>query len=81
MKSFHLTVARVGENVFDGEAQSVLLPGKAGQFMVLPGHEPFVSVLSEGEARIVAADGKTYHVEIHEGGVAEVSQNQATVLL
>lgn len=80
-KSFHLTIARVGENLFDGEAYSVVLPGKEGVFTVLAGHEAFVSELAIGEAKVEAADGTKHHVEIPHGGVAEVSGNQATVLL
>lgn len=81
MKTFHLTIARVGENLFDGEALSVSLPGADGAFEVLAGHEPLVSPLRAGEARVAAADGKRYHFEMPHGGIAEVSQNQATILL
>ena len=80
-KTFHLTVARVGENIFDGEAISVSLPGSEGVFEVFANHEAFVSELSPGQARITAGDGTHYHVELPHGGVAEVSGNQATVLL
>ncbi len=80
-KTFHLTVARVGENVFNGDAVSVVLPGKDGVFTVLANHESFVSELKEGEAKIEAADGKHHHVEIPHGGIAEISANQATILL
>ncbi|GEM_PF-462459 len=80
-KTFHLTVARIGENLFDGEAVSVSLPGVEGVFVVLAGHEAFVTELKEGEAKIEAADGTRHHVPIHQGGVAEVSGGQATVLL
>ena len=80
-KTFHLTVARVGENLFDGEANSVTLPGVDGVFTVLAGHEAFVSQLKEGEAHIVAANGEKHHVEIPHGGIAEISGMQATVLL
>ena len=80
-KSFHLTVARVGENLFDGDAVSVSLPGKDGVFVVLANHEAFVTELKAGEAHIEAANGEKHHVEIPHGGVAEVSSNQATVLL
>lgn len=80
-KSFHLTIARVDENLFDGEVSSVLLPGKEGAFEVLAGHEAFVSELREGQIRVVAEDGKTYHFDIPERGIAEISTNQATVLL
>jgi len=80
-KSFHLTVARVGENIFDGDAFSVVLPGADGVFTVLAGHEAFVSELKEGEIKIEAADGTKHHVEVGHHGVAEVSGNQVTVLL
>ena len=80
-KTFHLTIARVGENVFDGEAISVSLPGSEGSFEVLAGHEPFVSELSSGEARIETPDGKKLSIALSKGGVAEVSGMQATVLL
>ncbi|MEK7604497.1 MAG: hypothetical protein AAB442_01750 [Patescibacteria group bacterium] len=80
-KTFHLTVARVGENLFDGEAVSVTLPGKEGIFQVLPEHEAFVSELAVGQMHVKAADNQSYHFEIPHGGVAEVSRNQATILL
>ncbi len=81
MKTFHLTVAKVGENLFDGEATSVTLPGIEGVFTVLAHHEPFVSELKAGEARIKDAEGKVHTLPVVMGGVAEISNNQATVLL
>jgi len=81
MKSFHLTVAKVGENLFNGEAVSIALPGTEGQFEILADHEAFVSELKPGRANAVAVDGSAHHFEIPQGGIAEVSHNQATVLL
>lgn len=81
MRTFHLTIARVGENLFDGEALSVSLPGEDGAFEVLAHHEPLVSPLKTGEVRVASADGKRYHFEIPPGGIAEISANQATILL
>lgn len=80
MKTFRLTIARIGENLFDGEAASVTLPGSEGQFTVLANHEPLVSDLKKGDIRIKASDGTVQTVSV-EGGVAEISKNQATVLL
>ncbi|HEX8946920.1 MAG TPA: hypothetical protein VF829_01775 [Candidatus Paceibacterota bacterium] len=80
-KAFHLTIARIGENVFDDEAVSLTLPGSEGMMTVLADHEPFISELAVGEARFEAADGKHYHIPVREGGVIEISHNQATVLL
>lgn len=80
-KSFHLTIARVGENLFSGEAHSVTLPGIDGVFTVMAGHEAFVSQLREGEVKIESAAGEKHSVQIPHGGVAEISGNQATVIL
>ncbi len=81
MKTFHLTIARVGENLFDGEAVSATLPGTDGVFQVLAEHEAFVSELRSGEVTVKAADNQAYHFSIPHGGIAEVSHNQATILL
>jgi F0F1-type ATP synthase epsilon subunit len=80
-KTFYLTIARVGENLFTGEVLSFAATGKGGAFQILPGHEAFVSELVPGEVRVVAADEKHYHFETPQGGLVEVSHNQATVLL
>lgn len=82
MKSFHLTVAKVGENLFDGEVESVVAPGKDGIFQILAEHEPYVSELRPGTLRIRATDSETVtDIEVPEGGIAEVSRNEATILL
>ncbi len=81
MNTFHLTIAKVGERLFDGEAQSVTLPGTEGVFTVLARHEPLIAELKKGQAKIKAADGQTITVMVERHGVAEVSNNQATVLL
>lgn len=81
MKTFHLTVAKVGENLFDGEAISASLPGSEGIFQILADHEAFVSTLVPGELRIVDAAGETQRYELAQGGIAEVSEKQATILL
>lgn len=80
-KTFHLTVARIGENLFDGEALSVTLPGTEGELTVLANHEPFVTSLKAGTAHIEDAEGKSQEIEIPDGGIVEISANQATVLL
>jgi F-type H+-transporting ATPase subunit epsilon len=81
MKTFHLTVAKIGENLFDGEAISVALPGSEGRFQVFAEHEALVSTLASGTINIVDAEQQKHQLEIPEGGVAEISHNQATVLL
>ncbi|MBU0750157.1 F0F1 ATP synthase subunit epsilon [Patescibacteria group bacterium] len=79
-KTFQLTVARVGQNFFDGEAASVTLPGADGVMTILANHEAFVSPLGKGDAVVVSAAGESFPIAI-EGGIVEVSKNQVTVLL
>lgn len=80
-KTFHLTVARVGENLFNGEAVSVTLPGSGGVFTVLANHEAFVSPLKTGEIVIRTEAGEDQKIVLESAGLVEVSGNQATVLL
>lgn len=80
MATFHLTIARLGERLFDGEAKAVIAPGAEGVFTVLAHHEPMVAQLKNGEVKVEAADGEVYRFELT-GGIAEISNNQATLLL
>lgn len=79
-KPFHLTVAKIGENLFDGEALQFTAPGVEGELTVLANHEAFVTPLKSGTLRIEAVDGARQDIVL-EGGILEVSQNQATVIL
>lgn len=38
--------------IFDGEVNSVIVPGKKGQFQMLPNHAPIVSTLDKGRIEI-----------------------------
>ncbi len=79
--TFHLTIAQVGQNLFDGEAVSVTLPGSEGVFTVMAHHEAFVTPLKIGEAKIKTPEGTELSIPLSIAGIAEVSSNQATVIL
>lgn len=81
MKTFHLTIAKIGENLFDDDVKSVILPGKDGVFQVLANHEAFISELVKGELVVKTSGDKIEKFSLLEGGIAEISNNQATVLL
>ena len=80
VRTFHLRIASVGESKFDGEAQSATFPGSDGEFTVLAHHEPIVSKLKAGDIRIRDAEGGSHTVAV-QTGVAEISGNQAIVLI
>ena len=74
-----VTIAKVHENLFDGEALSLSAKTTEGEVTILPKHEPFVANLGDGEVRVHTQAGEQ-KFEIS-GGVLEVSNNQATVIL
>ncbi|MEK9177324.1 MAG: F0F1 ATP synthase subunit epsilon [Patescibacteria group bacterium] len=75
----NVTIAKVHENLFAGEALSLSVPTTEGVVTILPKHEPLVANLKAGSVVVRTKDGeKTFSVT---DGVLEVSGNQATVLL
>ncbi|MEO8692004.1 MAG: ATP synthase F1 subunit epsilon [Acidimicrobiales bacterium] len=66
--------------VFSGEATMVVARTVSGEIAFLPGHVPFVGVLSgKSPVKIFMADGTTRVVAVHSGFV-EVSHNTVTIL-
>jgi F-type H+-transporting ATPase subunit epsilon len=58
---------------FDGEVESVTVPGTMGNFEVLTGHAPIISSLQKG---VVEYDGKQLPVT---GGFVAVQKNEVSV--
>ncbi len=65
--------------VFDGEVEELVAPGQMGEFGVLPGHVPFLSVLFPGRLRFKTEESNENIVIIH-GGLADVKDNTVSVL-
>jgi F-type H+-transporting ATPase subunit epsilon len=77
----HLTIAKVTENIFDGEAVSVTVPAAEGEMTVLGHHEPLVTTLKKGTIVVrQLADIEPLQFPI-EGGMIEVRTEGATILL
>ena len=55
---------------YDGEVESVLVPGTLGKFEILENHAPIISSLEKGIVEYKTASGKQ-RVEIIGGFVAE----------
>lgn len=75
-----LKIISAEEIVFEGEAQSVNLPGALGSFTVLRNHAALVSTLVKGKISFVDADGARKEYEIP-GGLADVDNNVVSVCL
>jgi len=78
--TLHLTIASVTENIFDGAATSVTVPGASGEMTILPHHEPLVSTLVAGRItiRIPNAENREFAVT---SGVVETSGTRTVILV
>jgi len=65
---------------FAAEVAGVVLPGVVGQFGVLPGHAPFLSILKIGVMRITLDPHGGTEVMTVAGGFADVRGNEVVVL-
>ena len=76
-----VVIAKVNENLFDGEAVSMTLPGAEGVLTVLGGHEPLITTHKEGTIVVRPGNDEPEQTFAIRGGVLEVRQDGATVIL
>lgn len=60
------------------EVDEVVAPGELGEFGVLPGHVPFITLLMPGELRYTKGGVEKRY--IISGGVAEVREDKVNIL-
>lgn len=76
----HISVLTPDEEYFNGQIESVKVPGTNGQFQVLPHHSAIVSSLTEGKVEIREIGGKKRVFEIT-GGFIEVLDEAISLLV
>jgi F-type H+-transporting ATPase subunit epsilon len=76
--SLALVIVTPKGEVFHGPVEAVLLPGADGDFMVLEGHERFLSPLRIGEVEIRRQGDSPLFAALSEG-FAEVTGNEVVV--
>jgi F-type H+-transporting ATPase subunit epsilon len=64
-------------SVFDGEAESVVVPAWDGEVGIMKGHAPMLVLLGEGVMRINGAGGQQFKIS---GGFMQVVDDVVTVL-
>ena len=74
-----LEVVTPEKYVVDEEVEIVVAPGVIGEFGVLIGHTPFLTILKTGTVRYTDANGKERFVFVS-GGFAEALPDKVTVL-
>lgn len=65
--------------VFRDVVEEVTIPGSEGEFGVLIGHEPLLSMVKVGELNFTKDNKKTYYAA--DTGYAEVTEDKVTILV
>jgi F-type H+-transporting ATPase subunit epsilon len=79
MAVFHFELVSPDKVLFNGSAQSVLVPGNEGDFLVLSDHAPVMTSMRPGVVGIDDAHGKHHRVFVR-GGFADASSKGLILL-
>lgn len=78
--TIHVSVVSAEEEIFDGEAEFVALPGETGELGIYPLHTPLITRIRPGAVRIrIPGQGEEELVFVA-GGLLEVQPDEVTVL-
>lgn len=75
-----LTIAKVDEVLFKGEAASLSCKGASGDLTILPHHTALVTPLKRGDLKVIDSEGKEV-IFFASDGVLEVANNEVIVIL
>jgi F-type H+-transporting ATPase subunit epsilon len=73
-----LEILTPDKKVFEGEVNSVTVPGTLGSFEILNHHAPIISTLEDG--KVTVRGGGKEEVFLIKGGVVEVLDNKVMLL-
>lgn len=63
---------------FEGNVESVHVPGALGQFEILTNHAPIISALTDGKVVYTTNTGEKHTLDIA-GGFVEVQKNEVAI--
>lgn len=78
--TIHVSVVSAEEEIFDGEAEFVALPGETGELGIYPLHTPLITRIRPGAVRIKMPDQGEEELVFVAGGLLEVQPDEVTVL-
>ena len=76
--SIHVNIVSAEGAIFEGDADMVFAPAKAGEVGIAPRHAPLITTLKPGSVRVQTGESeKLFYVT---GGILEVQPHLITVL-
>ena len=79
MNTNQLSIVTPNGKIFDGQVESLTVPGKEGVFGVLAGHTPIIALLKKGIASF--SKDKMTHFMVIGPGILEVNGEHNVLLL
>ena len=79
MPPFHFELVSPERLLFEGEVESVVVPGSEGELTVMAGHAPLVAPLRPGPMLATYPDGRSEEFFV-QGGLAEIGPRGLTIL-
>ena len=79
MAVLNVAVVSVDQNIWSGEAKSLIAKTTEGEIGILADHEPVLSLLVDGEVRLEDTTGQKVQIAIS-GGFLAVDHNDVRVL-
>jgi F-type H+-transporting ATPase subunit epsilon len=79
MSALKVAVVSVGQNIWSGEAKSLIAKTTEGEIGILAGHEPVLSLLVDGVVRVEGTNGEKVQVSVS-GGFLAVDNDSVRVL-
>ena len=73
---FKVTIINPRRTIYEGQAESVFLPGEEGEFEILEFHKPIISLVRKGEIII----DRNKYIAISKG-VVRMRQNELVALV
>ncbi len=80
MDTFKLEILTPNGEIYSGEAVSVVLPGKEGEFGVLAGHASLTTLLEAGVVDIEKEDKSVESIVVN-WGVVQVDEEKVVILV
>ncbi|WP_374007266.1 F0F1 ATP synthase subunit epsilon [Leifsonia sp. LS-T14] len=74
-----VSVVAADHEVWSGEASMVVARTVEGQIGILPGHEPLLAILAQGEVRVTLNGGESISAQADDGFLS-VENNTVTIV-
>ncbi len=76
----HLDIVSAEQQLYNGLAEFVVLPGESGELGILPRHAPLLTRIKPGVVRIKVPQQAEEELVFVAGGILEVQPDRVTVL-